>query len=51
MILGLVMLGAAGAALVVSVLLALRGRPGSFAYAPSILAGAFLACGLRALSG
>jgi len=35
----------------VGVLLALRGRPGSFAYAPSMLAGAFLACGLRALSG
>ena len=28
-----------------------RGRPGSFAYAPSMLAGAFLACGVRAVSG
>ena len=36
---------------VVGVVLTLRGRPGSFAYAPSMLAGAFLACGLRALSG
>ena len=35
----------------VGVVLTLRGRPGSFAYAPSMLAGAFLACGLRALSG
>lgn len=35
----------------VGVLLALRRRPRSFAYAPSMLAGAFLACGLRALSG
>lgn len=35
----------------VGVVLTLRGRPGSFAYAPSMLAGAFLACGLRLLSG
>ena len=35
----------------VGVVLTLRGRPGSFAYAPSMLAGAFLACGLRGLSG
>lgn len=35
----------------VGVVLTLRGRPGSFAYAPSMLAGAFLACGLRVLSG
>jgi leader peptidase (prepilin peptidase)/N-methyltransferase len=33
------------------VLLAFRRRPGSFAYAPAMLAGAFLACGLLALSG
>ncbi|MGI3783799.1 MAG: prepilin peptidase [Janthinobacterium lividum] len=39
----------AGAA--VGVTLALRGRPGAFAYAPSMLAGAFLACGVRVLSG
>jgi leader peptidase (prepilin peptidase)/N-methyltransferase len=36
---------------VVGVVLALRGRRGAFAYAPSMLAGAFLACGARALSG
>ena len=36
---------------VVGVVLTLRGRPGAFAYAPSMLAGAFLACGARALSG
>lgn len=35
----------------VGVVLALRGRPGAFAYAPSMLAGAFLACGARVLSG
>lgn len=35
----------------VGVVLALRGRSGAFAYAPSMLAGAFLACGVRALSG
>lgn len=35
----------------VGVVLLLRRRPGAFAYAPSMLAGAFLACGLRALSG
>lgn len=35
----------------VGVLLLLRRRPGAFAYAPSMLAGAFLACGVRALSG
>ena len=35
---------------VVGVVLTLRGRPGAFAYAPSMLAGAFLACALRALS-
>lgn len=35
----------------VGVVLALRRRPGAFAYAPSMLAGAFLACGLRVLSG
>nr|WP_269778766.1 prepilin peptidase [Microlunatus antarcticus] len=35
----------------VGVVLALRGRPGAFPYAPSMLAGAFLACGVRALSG
>jgi leader peptidase (prepilin peptidase)/N-methyltransferase len=31
--------------------LALRRRPGAFAYAPSMLAGAFLACGVRAITG
>jgi leader peptidase (prepilin peptidase)/N-methyltransferase len=36
---------------VVGVVLALRGRRGAFPYAPSMLAGAFLACGLRVLSG
>jgi len=36
---------------VVGAVLALRGRPGAFAYGPSMLAGAFLACGVRALSG
>jgi leader peptidase (prepilin peptidase)/N-methyltransferase len=35
----------------VGVVLALRGRRGAFAYAPSMLAGAFLACALRGLSG
>ena len=35
----------------VGVVLTLRRRPGAFAYAPSMLVGAFLACGLRALSG
>jgi leader peptidase (prepilin peptidase)/N-methyltransferase len=35
----------------VGVVLALRGRGGAFAYAPSMLAGAFLACAVRALSG
>ena len=35
----------------VGVVLTLRGRPGAFAYAPSMLAGAFLACALRTLSG
>ena len=35
----------------VGVVLALRGRPGAFPYAPSMLAGAFLACGVRALFG
>lgn len=35
----------------VGVVLMLRRRPGAFAYAPSMLAGAFLACGMRALSG
>jgi leader peptidase (prepilin peptidase) / N-methyltransferase len=35
----------------VGIVLALRGRRGAFAYAPSMLAGAFLACGARALSG
>lgn len=39
----------AGAA--VGVVLALRHRPGAFAYAPSMLAGALLACALRAFSG
>ena len=39
----------AGAA--VGMVLALRGRRGAFAYAPSMLTGAFLACGLRVLSG
>lgn len=36
---------------VLGAVLALRRRPGAFAYAPSMLAGAFLACGVRALSG
>ncbi|GAA3562214.1 hypothetical protein GCM10022197_17290 [Microlunatus spumicola] len=36
---------------VVGAVLTLRGRPGAFAYAPSMLAGAFLACALRAFSG
>ena len=36
---------------VIGLVRALRRRPGAFAYAPSMLAGAFLACGLRALSG
>jgi leader peptidase (prepilin peptidase) / N-methyltransferase len=36
---------------VVGVVLALRRRPGAFAYAPSMLVGAFLACVVRALSG
>ncbi len=35
----------------VGVVLALRGRREAFAYAPSMLAGAFLACGVRVLSG
>jgi leader peptidase (prepilin peptidase)/N-methyltransferase len=35
---------------VVGVVLLLRGRPGAFAYAPSMLAGAFLACATRALT-
>lgn len=35
----------------VGVLRTLRRRPGAFAYAPSMLAGAFLALGWRALSG
>jgi leader peptidase (prepilin peptidase)/N-methyltransferase len=35
----------------VGVVLMVQRRPGAFAYAPSMLAGAFLACGLRALSG
>jgi leader peptidase (prepilin peptidase)/N-methyltransferase len=35
----------------VGLVLALRGRRSAFAYAPSMLAGAFLACGARALSG
>jgi leader peptidase (prepilin peptidase)/N-methyltransferase len=35
----------------VGVVLLLRRRPGAFAYAPSMLAGALLACGVRALSG
>ena len=39
----------AGAA--VGVVLALRRRRGAFAYAPSMLAGAFLAAGLAAISG
>jgi leader peptidase (prepilin peptidase)/N-methyltransferase len=36
---------------VVGVVRALRRRAGAFAYAPSMLAGAFLACVVRALSG
>lgn len=36
---------------VVGAVLTVRGRPGAFAYAPSMLAGAFLACALRAFSG
>ena len=36
---------------VVGIVLTLRGRPGAFAYAPSMLFGAFLACGVRALTG
>jgi leader peptidase (prepilin peptidase)/N-methyltransferase len=35
----------------VGVVLALRGHRSAFAYAPSMLTGAFLACGARALSG
>jgi leader peptidase (prepilin peptidase) / N-methyltransferase len=35
----------------VGIVLTLRGRPGAFAYAPSMLVGAFLACGVSALSG
>ena len=35
----------------VGLVLALRRGRGAFAYAPSMLGGAFLACGLRALSG
>lgn len=35
----------------VGLVLVLRGRAGAFAYAPSMLAGAFLACVVRVLSG